>query len=614
MDKNLDSKEFTTNDDNMQEQESVNNSLDKNSENSVSESLRSLSKNELIEKLKNLLLQEEVPTRQEVDSIRHAYYSMRKSEVEKEKAQFDETAEEGAEFTPSIDPSEDVVKEYVNKIKEKRAKKLAEEEKEKENNLASKQEIIKAIEELIESPEDFNKRFNEFKTLQSKWSSIGQVPQAKAKKLITDYQLNVEKFYDLVKINNELRDYDFKKNLENKTALIEAVKKLLDEADVVSAFHQLQNFHDQWKEIGPVEKDLREPIWQEFKELSTQINKNYQAHFEGLKEKEEENLKAKQAIIDFLKAIDYETLTSFKEWDKKTEEVIGFQNQWRTIGFVPRKYNNKIFDEFRGLCDTFFENKSNYFKGVKTDMDKNYQLKKALVDKANELKESTDWNKTTQELIKIQKEWKTIGPVPRKYSDAIWKEFVAACDYFFDQKKKVFSSGKEEEANNYKAKKEIVETIKNLDPSLEPKELLDQLKALQDQWHQIGHVPFKDKDKSYKELYAAVDAHYDRLKINKNERLFEEFKSNVNDKVAHNDGNAERILSREKDHLMHQYNKVKADLQTYENNMNFLNISSKGKENPLLKNVNQKVEALRQELALIEKKIETLENNINKLD
>ena len=624
MDKNLDSEKLSTESEDLQD---ISNNTTDNLSNATDSSMstetnsehlgndvKNISKNELVEALKNLLMQQEVPTRLEVDNVRNAYYAMRKTEVESEQAAFDEKAEENSTFTPSVDPSDEVVKEYLSKIKERRAKKAAEEEKVKENNYKLKKEVITTIQALIESNEEFNVRFKEFKDLQNKWSSIGTVPQTKNKELSTDYQIHVEKFYDLVKINNELRDYDFKKNLENKTALIEATKKLIDEADTISAFHQLQNFHDQWKEIGPVEKELREPLWQEFKDISTQINKNYQSHFEGLKEKEEENLTAKQAIIDCLKAIDYSKLTNFKEWDKKTEEVIAQQEQWRKIGFVPRKFNTKIFEEFRGLCDKFFETKSEFFKGIKSNMDENLELKKQLVEKAKALKESTDWNKTTQDLIKIQKEWKTIGPVPRKHSDAIWKEFVEACDHFFDQKKKVFSSNKEEEVTNYKAKTEIVEEIKKLDETLASKELLDQIKELQDKWHQIGHVPFKDKDRSYKELYAAVDAHYDRLKINKSERLFEEFKSNVQGRVANNEANAERILSKEKDNLIYQYNKVKADLQTYETNMNFLTISSKGKENPLLKNVNQKVEALQQELEFIEKKIKALESNISNLD
>lgn len=575
-------------------------------------STEALTKDEIIEGLKNLRMQDEIPTRQQVDALKQAYYALRRAEVDAEKERFEADAEEGETFTPSVDPSEDVLKVFLNDIKEKRAKKLAEEEREKEKNYKIKLEIIEAIKGLTESTEDFNKLYKEFKDLQQKWNDIKLVPQAKAKDLWTDYQINTEKFYDLVKINNEFRDYDFKKNLEMKTELCEAAEKLTEEADPVSAFHQLQNFHQQWREIGPVAREIREELWGRFKEISTIINRNYQSHFESLKGQEDENLAAKQAIIDELKKLDYSKIKSYKDWDAKSKEVIDLQAKWRTIGFVPRKVNNQIFEEFRGLCDVFFEKKSEFFKDQRESMDENLKLKRALVDRVLELKDSTDWKKTTDELVKVQREWKKIGPVPRKHSDTIWKEFVTACDHFFNEKKKVFSSQKSEETENYAAKKAIVEKIKNLDKALETSKLLDTLKELQDEWHKIGFVPYKDKDKSYKELYAAVDAHYDRLKINKDERRFAEFKSTMEDKIANKD-NPERALSRERDHLTYQYNKLKSDLQTYQNNMSFLTISSKGKDNPLLKDVNKKIESLKNEMELIEKKVDALDSNLKDL-
>ena len=584
---------------------------EENSDSSKS-GVEAMTKDEIIENLKNLRTQEEIPTRQEVDALKQAFYALRRADVEAEKARFEEDAEPGETFTPSVDPSEDVLKVFLNDIKEKRAKKMAEEEREKEKNYKIKLEIIEAINALTESTEDFNKLFKEFKELQQKWNEIKLVPQAKAKDLWTDYQISTEKFYDLVKINNEFRDYDFKKNLEMKTELCEAAEKLTEEADPVSAFHQLQNFHQQWREIGPVAREIREELWARFKEISTTINRNYQQHFESMKGQEDENLVAKQAIIDELKKIDYSKIKSYKDWDTKSTEVIELQAKWRTIGFVPRKVNNQIFEEFRGLCDVFFEKKSEFFKGQRESMDENLKKKRALTDRAIELKTSTDWKKSTDELVKIQREWKKIGPVPRKYSDAIWKEFVGACDHFFDEKKKVFSSQKSEEVENYAAKKAIVEKIKNLDQSLETSKLLDTIKELQDEWHKIGFVPYKDKDKSYKELYAAVDGHYEHLKIDKDERRFAEFKSTMEDKIA-NKENPERALLRERDHLTYQYNKLKSDLQTYQNNMSFLTISSKGKDNPLLKDVNKKIESLKNEMELIEKKVEALDSNLKDL-
>lgn len=571
----------------------------------------SLTKDEIIEKLKNLTVQTEIPSRAEVESLKQAFYKLRSAAIEEQKAEFIEAGNDAETFVPTPDPSEEVLKTFLAELKEKRASQAAAEERLKEDNYNKKLQIIESIKNLTESSEDFNKLYKEFKDLQQGWNDITLVPQSKEKELWKSYQIYTEKFYDLIKINNEFRDYDFKKNLELKTAICESVEKLIDDTDSVSAFHQLQNFHQQWREIGPVARELREEIWTRFKNASTAINKKYQTHFESLKGREEENLVEKTAICDALKNIDYSTLTSFKEWDEKSKEVIELQAKWKTIGFVPKKVNNQIFEEFRSLCDTFFEKKSEFFKGVRSEMDENLEKKRALTEQAKALKDSTDWKSTTDKLIAIQKEWKTIGPVPRKFSDAIWKEFVTACDYFFEQKKKNESSQKSEELDNLAAKKEIIEKIKNVDQSLDSSELIAKVRELADEWHKIGFVPFKEKDKIYKEFHQAVDAHYDRLKVDKTERRFESFKSNIKD-ISKQD-NPKRALYRERDHLMHQYNKVKSDLQTYENNMNFLSISSKGASG-LLKDVNNKIEKLKEEMELLVKKIEALDENLNELE
>jgi len=573
---------------------------------------QSLSKEEIIEKLKNLTNQEALPARAEVEGLKQAFYKLRSAVVEAQKNEFVEAGNDPEAFTPTPDPSEEVVKTFLHEIKEKRAAHAVQEDRQKEENYEKKLQIIESIKNLTESSDDFNKLYKEFKDLQQKWSDITQVPQSKVKELWKSYQIYTEKFYDLIKINNEFRDYDFRKNLELKTSIIESVEKLMEETDSVSAFHQLQNFHQQWREIGPVARELREDIWTRFKDASTAINKKYQTHFESLKGKEEENLAEKTAICEELKNIDYSKLTSFKEWDDKSKEVIGLQAKWKTIGFVPKKVNTQIFEEFRALCDTFFEKKSEFFKGVREEMEVNLEKKRALTEQALALKDSTDWKATTDKLIAIQKEWKTIGPVPRKYSDAIWKEFVTACDYFFEQKKKIESSQKTEEVDNLAAKKEIIAKIENIDQTLEPSELIAQVRVLADEWHNIGFVPFKEKDRIYKEFHKAVDSHYDRLKIDKTERRFEAFKSNMKDNLSKND-NPKRSLYREREHLMHQFNKVKADLQTYENNMNFLSISSKGASG-LLKEVNNKIENLKSEMDLLIKKIETIDENLNELE
>lgn len=571
----------------------------------------SLTKDEIIEKLKNLTAQTEIPSRAEVESLKQAFYKLRSAAIEEQKTQFIEAGNDVEAFVPAPDPSEDVLKTFLSELKEKRASQAAAEENLKEENYNKKLQIIESIKNLTESSDDFNKLYKEFKDLQQGWNDVTSVPQSKEKELWKSYQIYTEKFYDLIKINNEFRDYDFKKNLELKNAICESVEKLIDDTDSVSAFHQLQNFHQQWREIGPVARELREEIWTRFKNASTAINKKYQTHFESLKGREEENLVEKTAICEALKNIDYSTLTSFKEWDEKSKEVIELQAKWKTIGFVPKKVNNQIFEEFRSLCDAFFEKKSEFFKGVRGEMDENLDKKRALTEQAKALKDSTDWKSTTDKLIAIQKEWKTIGPVPRKYSDAIWKEFVTACDYFFEQKKKNESSQKSEELDNLAAKKEIIEKIKKVDQSLDSSELIAKVRELADEWHKIGFVPFKEKDKIYKEFHQAVDAHYDRLKVDKTERRFESFKSNIKD-ISKQD-NPKRALYRERDHLMHQYNKVKSDLQTYENNMNFLSISSKGASG-LLKDVNNKIEKLKEEMELLVKKIEALDENLNELE
>lgn len=570
-----------------------------------------MSIDEILEKLKNLASQENVPARAEVDVLKHAFYKIRSNEIEAQKAKFTEEGNDVENFVATVDPAEDVLKTYLSEIKEKRAGLVAAEERKKEDNYHRRLEIIESFKNLTESTEDFNKLYKEFKELQQAWNDTKPVPASKEKELWKSYQYYTEIFYDLIKINNEFRDYDFKKNLELKTAICEAVEKLIDEPDEVSAFHQLQNFHQQWREIGPVAKDLREDLWTRFKTASTAINKKYQSHFESLKGKEEENLEQKTAIIEILKTIDYDVLTSMKAWDEKSKEVIDIQAKWKTIGFVPRKVNTQIFEEFRALCDKFFEKKSEFFKGMKDEMEKNLEMKKALVERAKAMKDSTDWKKTTDDMVAIQKEWKTIGPVPRKYSDTVWKEFVSACDYFFEQKKKNFSSQKDEEVANLAAKKDIIEQIKLIDTSLDASEAIEKVRELADKWHSIGFVPFKEKDRIYKEFHEAVDSHYDRLKIDKTERRLDAFKSNLDD-ITKSD-NAKRKLLRERDRMLHIYTKLKTDLQTYENNMNFLSISTKGAGN-LLKDVNNKIEDLKNEMSLIEKKIESIEDSIEELD
>ncbi len=571
---------------------------------------KSFTKEEIIKNLQELSAKAEVPTRADVDNLKQSFYKLKSAENETLKEQFVADGGDINSFIIPTDPIEEEFKTLLNTIKEKRAKALADEEKIKEDNLVKKERIIEAIKNLTESTDDFNKLYKEFKDLQQQWNEIKLIPAAKVNEIWKAYQLHSEKFYDLIKINNEFRDYDFKKNLEIKTSICEVVEKLQEESDVVSAFHQLQNFHQQWREIGPVAKEFRDEIWERFKAASTEINKKHQSHFEELKGQEETNLIEKTAICDTLKAIDYSQLKNFKDWDEKSHEIIALQAKWKTIGFVPKKVNSQIFEQYRALCDTFFEKKAEFFKHQKDDMEENLNKKRALCEKAEALKDSTDWRKTTDELIAIQKEWKTIGAVPRKYSDAIWKQFVTACDYFFEQKNSNTSSQKEEEVANLATKKEIIEKINALSEQTDLTDPMATLRELMNEWHQVGFVPFKEKDKIYKEYQTALDVQFDRLKMDKSERRLQSFKSNVDD-IAKSERPKGRLF-REREKLMHQFNKVKSDLQTYENNMGFLSIS-KGASG-LLKDMEHKIQDLKNELELIAQKIETIDNNLNSID
>lgn len=564
-------------------------------------------KEAIIDALEKLVQQQDVPSRTDVDALKHAFYKIKAQETNSEKEAFVANGGDVADFVSSQDSLDEKLKDLLAQIKEKRAKALEEEEKVKTDNLAKKLQIIESIKALTESSDDFNKLFREFKDLQQKWSEIKLVPAGEANNLWKSYQIYSEKFYDLVKINNEFRDYDFKKNLELKTQLCETAEKLQEEPDVVSAFYQLQNLHQQWREIGPVAREYREEVWERFKNASTNINKQYQTHFEGLKEQEETNLAEKTAICEELKAIDFDKLTTFKEWDEKSKDVIQLQAKWKTIGFVPRKVNTQIFEEFRILCDKFFEKKAEFFKSLKDVMDDNLAKKQALLEKAKALKDSTDWSKTTEELIALQKEWKTIGSVPRKYSDAIWKEFVAACDHFFEEKKKLNSSQREEEQANLAKKKELIEKIKAIDIAEDSQKAADELYAAIEEWRTIGFVPFREKDKVYKEYQTALDEKFDKLKIDRSERKIQNFKSSV-ENIAHSD-RPQGKLFKEREKLLHQFNKVKAELQTYENNMGFLSVSKNS--GGLLKEMNNKVETLKTELDILSKKIEVIESSIN---
>lgn len=565
-----------------------------------------LSKEEILEKLSELVGAATEVTRNEIEALKQAYYKIRRNEVEEMKKEFLENGGEESEFVSSEDPAESKIKEFLAVYKEKRAALLAEEERQKEANYALKLQLIEQLKTLSESQDDFNKLYSDFKDIQQKWKEVKDVPQEHVNELWKSYQLYSEKFYDIIKINNQFRDYDFRKNLELKTVLCETVEKLQNEPDVVSAFHQLQKLHQQWREIGPVAKELREDLWARFKAASTIINKRHQEHFEGLKAKEEENLKEKTAICEEIEGIDFSALKSFKDWEEKSKEVIALQAKWKTIGFAPKKSNVKIFERFRAACDAYFNCKGEFYKDIKAEMEKNLELKKALCEKAEALKDSTDWKNTTDKMIALQKEWKTIGSVARKHSDAVWKRFISACDYFFEQKNKNVSSQKSVEQANLVAKKELIQKIHAIEET-DHDEAVATLKGYMAEWNAIGHVPFKEKDKIYKEYHEAVDAQFDRLKVDMNDRKMQTYRSSLNDM-----GNSERgkgKLYGEREKLMRMYERMKNELQTYENNIGFLSVSSKG-GGGLLKEMERKIEKLKSEMELAIKKIDAIDENL----
>ena len=505
------------------------------------------------------------------------------------------------DFTPEAEPAEEEFKAVMNAIKEKRNALAAAQEQEKEENQTKKLGILERMKFLTESQEDTNKIYDEFKKLQQEWNEIGQTPVAKVNELWKTYQLYTEKFYDMVKLNNEFREYDFKKNLEQKTRLCEAAEKLAEEPDVISAFHQLQKLHQEFRAIGPVAKDLREEIWSRFKAASTVVNKRHQQHFEELKEKEQNNLDQKTVICEIVEGMEYDTFTTFADWEDKTNEILALQAKWKTIGYTPQKMNVKIFERFRAACDEFFRRKAAFFKSVKETMAANLEKKKAFCEKAEALKESTDWQETAEILTKLQKEWKNIGPVAKKHSDAVWKRFIGACDYFFERKNKATSSQRSEEVENLSKKEDIIKRMAALEAAGTADDATaEQVRALMKEWNAIGFVPFKEKDRLYKEFHALVDKLFDRLHLSATEKRLSSVRTN---------GNKEGNLYRDRERLVRTYEGLKNDIQTYENNLGFLNSSSK-KGNTLVADISRKIERLKKDMELVLKKIRDIDESL----
>ena len=569
------------------------------------EPVQKLTKEEILAKLKEVVADVENVAKPEIDGLKQSFYKLHNAEQDAARKLFIENGGAAENFVPQTDCVEEEFKNIMSVIKEKRSALTAELEKQKEMNLQVKLSIIEELKELVESPDDANKSYTEFKKLQQQWNEVKLVPQAKVNELWKNYQLYVEKFYDLLKLNNEFREYDFKKNLESKTHLCEAAEKLADEADVVSAFHQLQKLHQEFRDTGPVAKELRDEIWARFKAASTTVNRRHQQHFEALKEVEQHNLDQKTVICEIIEAIDYKELTNFASWESKTQEVIALQNKWKTIGFAPQKMNVKIFERFRKACDEFFRKKGEFFKSLKEGMNENLEKKRALCEKAEALKDSTDWKATADELTKLQKEWKTIGPVAKKYSDAVWKRFISACDYFFEQKNKATSSQRSVEQENLEQKKAIIEKLNAIDDQMDTEEATQLVRDLMKEWNGIGHVPFKEKDRIYKQYHSQVDKLFERFNISASNKKLSNFKSTIS---SIQEGSPQ-ALYREREKLVRAFDNMKNELQTYENNLGFLTTSSK-KGNSLLTEINRKVEKLKADIELVKEKIKVVDENI----
>ena len=560
------------------------------------------SKAEIIERLKEIVGNDENPTKEELDHLKTSFYKLHIAEREAQQKAYLEAGGDPDKYILVPDEAEDVFKAEMGVIKERRAKLFLQQEAEKQENLEKKLNIIERIKNMASSPEEANKNYNEFKELQQQWKDIKNVPADKANELWRNYQLYVEQYYDQLNLNREAREYDFKKNLGIKNHLCEAAEKLAEEPDVISAFHQLQELHQQFREVGPVAKELRDEVGTRFKAASTIINKRHQQHFDELRAKEEDNLVKKTALCEKVEDIVKDEHKGANEWEKLTKEIIDIQAEWKKIGFAPQKMNVKIFERFRAACDDFFSKKAAFFKEMKQRYNENIAKKQSLIEKAEALMESTDWKVTTDKMIALQKEWKTIGAVPKKVGDELWSKFLEACNKFFEARNAANAGTRNEERTNLDKKKAIISQLKELvEGSVD--DLQEKVKGLVDEYAKIGHVPYKEKDKLYKQYHEVLDKLYDDLHVTTAKRKLDNFKSNLKNVVKR----GEDALDNERGRLMRRYEGLKQEINTYENNLGFLNASSK-KGNSLIDEMNRKVQRLKDDMELIKQKIKTIDS------
>ena len=566
--------------------------------NDATESLQSCS--DIITRIKTLAEDPLNATKEELDQLKQAFYKLHRAKVENARDAHINTG--GTPETFKVDTTEEEeYKSAMSIIKEKRAEQQLERERIQEENYLRKEALLNRLQTMIENADKEQASYNDFKALQQEWKTIGEVPIGKLSDLWKRYQQLTEHFYDILKLNIEFREYDFKKNIEAKIRLCEAAEHLTEESDVVSAFYQLQKLHQEYREIGPVAKEQREEIWNRFKAASTTVNKRHQEHFEQLKKKENENLEKKTSICETVESIDYDKLDTYAQWNEKTQEIINLQEQWKAIGFAPQKMNTKIFERFRTACDEFFRRKGEFFKEMKDNLSNNLEKKLALCEQAEALKDSNDWRATADKLTALQREWKAIGPVPKKHSDAIWARFIAACDVFFERRKEAGSSQRTEEHQNLTKKKDIIAALTAIDPTNVTEEAIATMHELIRKWNSVGHVPFREKDKIYKQYKELVDRLFDAFREKEAVKKVAKFKSSIKEGMN---------VGREREKLLRTYENMCNEIKTYENNLGFLSSSSKS-GNSLVAEMKRKMEKLRQDAELVLKKIQALEEQDN---
>ncbi len=536
-------------------------------------------------------------SKEELEQLKQIFYKLHRTAVDAARQAHADNGLAPEDF--KVDNTEEnEYKAAMAIIREARAEQQRKEEQQREENALRKEAILARLQDMLDNADVEQASYNDFKALQQEWKGIGEVPATKVADLWKNYQLLTERFYDILKLSIEFREYDFKKNLEAKTRLCEAAERLADEHDVISAFHQLQKLHEEFREIGPVAKELREEVWTRFKTASAAVNKRHQQHFEALKQRENDNLEKKTALCEKVEGIDYAALETYNQWNDKTQEIIALQEEWKTIGFTPQKMNNKIFERFRAACDAFFQRKAEFYKGMKDNLAVNLEKKTFLCEKAEALKDSTDWKATAGKLTALQREWKSIGAVPKKQSDAIWKRFNAACDTFFENRKAATSSQRSEEQQNLDKKKTVIEQLAAINPEAATAEDQAKMHDLIKEWNSIGHVPFREKDKVYKQYKALIDKLFDTFRKNEDTRRVARFKDSIKEGGMN--------VARERERLLRIYENMCGEIKTYENNLGFLNASSKS-GNSLVAEMQRKMEKLKADAQLVLKKIAALE-------